>query len=159
MAKKNAERERALELVETAILQGIERPTAIARVVPGITRTTAAKYVKIIEKRWATRDGIDARENLRRRLIEQAKHAVRRAYEAHAIAINKDNINGAVAALKQALTAQERIAKLTGLDTERIEHSVDEATLERLRGDAIAEAERELNENPLHILYGPSKTE
>jgi hypothetical protein len=63
---------------------------------------------------------------LRGKLIEQARHAVRRAYEAHALAINQNNIKGAVAALKQALTAQTRIAKLTGFDTERIEHAIDE---------------------------------
>ena len=34
------------------------------------------------------------------------------------------------------------IAKLCGLDTEGIEHSVDEATLERMRADAIAATER-----------------
>ncbi len=142
-----------LELVETAMLQGIESPSAIARVVPGITRTTAAKYTKIIEERWATRMGQLARDALRGKLVAQAKHAVRRAYEAHAQAINMSNINGAVAALKQAIAAQERIAKLCGLDTERIEHAFDEATLERMRADAIADAERELQgESALSIL-------
>lgn len=156
MPRSNAEREHLLERVETALLQGIERPTALAKVVPGLTRQTAAQYAKIIEKRWATREGVDDREKLRRRLIKQAQHVMRRAWESYVIAFNSNSHNGASSALRRVLDAQERIAKLSGLDTEHVEHSVDEATLERWRAAAITASEAEIanDADPIRTMRG-----
>jgi hypothetical protein len=157
MARSIAERERLLDMVERAMLTGLNQASAIGRAC-SISRQAATRYKAAVEDRWSKRDDLADRDRQRRRLIQQADYIHRRAHEAYAVAINAGKLSAACSALGRAIAAQERVAKLLGLDSESLNHSFDEATLEQLRSNAIARAEAEVarfaDVDPIRELYG-----
>lgn len=150
-AKTTEERERLLELVETAMLRGAHRVVDILREVPDIkSRITAREYMDIIGERWAGRQSDNERE--RQRLIDEKREIIREAYtiisdsdktlasvalfrpsgdEERTVQQQLDAqeviANGAYAnktkAMRVILDAQSGIAKLLGLEVKKIEHS------------------------------------
>jgi hypothetical protein len=117
---KSEERERLLDLVEGLVVRGYNRPGEIAKNV-GIGRNTAARYLRIVLRRITNRTTTEDRNQKRAVAVEAARETLRRAWAANATAMNSNDFSAAVGALRAALQAQERIAKLYGLDVERYE--------------------------------------
>lgn len=169
MARTNVtveEREEMLARTEDFMLRGFDRAATIARNLSTSERQidprTAQKWIDVVRKRWQNRASQSQRDSLRFELIEAAREVVRRSWMMYSAAVNAadakgrpaNTFNAQAAALRNVLTAQERMAKLQGLDLDKVEHSISEATLEALRKNAIEESLGELGEDPLRTLRG-----
>jgi hypothetical protein len=155
--KSAADLARVLQEVEKLMRRGIDRPHSIARMADGVGDwRTAEKYMEIVREQWRSQN--ENTEDERKRLINEAREVAERAYVIVASA------KGDVArcdALKVVLKAQERQAKLLGVDITRtdITHHIDVAELDALRERRVAESMAFLRVDPVKELYGVGSVE
>ncbi len=63
-------------------------------------------------------------------LVESAKEALRRGWTTYSSAMNSNDFNAAAGAMRSILGAVERIAKLSGLDSERLAITLDQQEID-----------------------------
>ncbi len=115
--------------VESAMLRGASRAVDILRVVPRVrTRVSATKYLHAVQNRWAGRTSEN--EGERQRLIMEARELIRASWHASEV---EDRAKYYTIILK----AQERLAKLHGLDVKKVDVSRNIDILEQ-REETIA---------------------
>jgi hypothetical protein len=151
-------REKQIIAVEDLLRRGIDRIATIVRMAGLGNRATAMRHMAEVRRRWRARnEDVDADRAL---LVEQAKEVMIRAYAILATAGNEErpNFTAQVAALNAILKAQERIAKLKGLDgVEQIavSHSLDPQAGKDLRDAILAKPlPPPPAEHPFEAMYG-----
>lgn len=146
MGKTATEIARRREKVEALMLMEFTR-YQILELMGDVPERTLDRDISEIKKKWQA-DGKDLnhREQLREQMLRKAKKAENKAWVAESKAITSAEKTGAI---RTALRAQERQAKLLGLDIERVEGTVNlggkvqiETDLSKLSDeDLIARAE------------------
>jgi hypothetical protein len=125
MKRTQAQHEKIANQVEDLMLRGIERPGSLVRLVEDLgDPRTAKRYIASVHDRW--RKSVADTELARRSLIQRAMEIERRGYQLVAQAANAEppKLGVQAQALRVALLAQERQAKLLGLDTLRIDGAI-----------------------------------
>lgn len=116
MARKlisNSKRDRLLSQCENLMLRGIDSPTDISDSL-NVSFNTAKAYINLVKERWTTYSSVDELQAKRQELIRKTEEVVKEAWILRSTA--KNNLE-AVAALRTALIAVERLEKLQGLSS------------------------------------------
>ncbi len=162
MAQRTADQnETALDLVEDMMLRGHDRPNPIKKRVneqlavlkiPRIgDKRTLQHMMDQVRARWQRRTGKP--EETRQQLLAEAEVAMQEAYTLLDGAKAQNNQNAQVGALRTVIAAQQRRARLLGLDKVNVNIGVDEAQLEEIRKKRLEEALSGVNADPIRDLY------
>lgn len=109
----NSKRDRLLTKCETLLLQGTDSPTDISDVLK-ISFNTAKTYIRLIRERWVDSSSVDELQAKRQELIKKTEAIIKESWQ---LKNNAKNTMEAVATLRTALLAIERLEKLQGIDS------------------------------------------
>lgn len=116
MARKlitNLKRDKLIAQCENLMLRGVDSPTDVSESL-NISFNTAKSYITLVHERWGTYSSVDKLQAKRQELIRKTEVIIRESWVLRDTA--KNNLE-AVAALKLALTAIERLERLQGINT------------------------------------------